>query len=356
MPQGFSLCGVRFSHPEPIPQKIAIFPVFLPFSGCVKRCVFCAQETQSGRPQRAVECALAEAGRQLSLVKSRAESRPELAFFGGTFTALSAKERAMCLEFYSYWRNKGVVQGLRCSTRPDAVNLTLLGELREKGMTTVELGVQTFSSDALARSGRGYDAETAIAAANMVRNAGMTLGLQLMPGMPGVTPETARRDMERAVGLRPRWLRLYPCLVLANTDLEAWWRQGRYEPWEFSETLSFLADACLEAWRMGVRVIRMGLAPEDDLKANVLAGPWHPSLGSMARGLALARYLKEKIGETGLAGARLCLWAPRRFQGEFWGYKGNLAAFYESQGLGRKNIRWHQGNDFVLTKAEGDSE
>lgn len=354
------LCS--FAHPEPAGRRPGVFPVFLPFAGCKSRCLFCAQDVQTGKAHESLSATLAQAAEELERRVERAAPPIELAFYGGTFTALPKEEQRVCLAFADIWRKRGCVNGIRCSTRPDAVDEDALSLLRDSGVSLVELGVQSFSDAALAASGRGYDGRTAAEGCERVVRRGFSLGIQLMPGMPGLEEQAARQDILTAAGFAPEAMRLYPCLVLRGTGLEALWRDGAFTPWTLDRTVSFLADACLTVWEKGIPIIRMGLAGERGLEENILAGPWHPALGSMARGLALARYMAKKIAALALEnpssrdflrGARpLRLLAPRQYQGEFWGHKNALTAFYAALGIDPARVEWVDGDTFIVQGAE----
>ena len=423
-----------FPSPEPKRAKHAIFPVFIPFSGCPVRCVFCAQEVQTGRVQTGVEQALVSAGERLESMTperhgtkdgkkpSQIDDKPtfsgickgtptpafnggnecrlrlhggalpkttlstisngkplgskyteagagrqaqcdmsrnflELAFYGGTFTALERRDFLACLRFGAYWRDRGVIRAMRCSTRPDAVTPAILSELKDAGFTCVELGIQSFSEGALAVSRRGYSAEQARRGCAMVKESGLMLGVQLLPGMPGHAREDADGDIRETIGLSPDFVRLYPCLVLDGTALAAMWRRGEYTPWDLEETVDFLAEACHAFRRENIPIIRMGLAEEPGLADHVLAGPRHPAIGGMARSRALFIYIREqteqllrKLGISAPLHFRLSV--PRRFQGEFWGHSGELATRYASLGITGKNISWWNEEHFCLEVAE----
>jgi histone acetyltransferase (RNA polymerase elongator complex component) len=345
-----------FSFPEPRKLRRRVYPLFLPFSGCGERCLFCAQEIQTGVRSGPVEDRLKSAARDLSAGRDCASGPPELAFFGGTFTALPEKEFSACLRFAERVRKEGFAAATRCSTRPDALSPSRLTALKNAGFSLVELGVQSFSDCALARSRRGYSGQTAQEACEAVSAAGLDLGIQLLPGMPGLDPVLAFADVERATSLGPVCVRLYPCLVLAGTPLADIWRGGEYVPWELDLTTDFLARACLTFWQKGIAVIRLGLAEEPGFAALALAGPRHPSFGSMVKGLALHYYLRDKIlaavppprGNAEGSPAKFALFAPRFCQGEFWGWKGSLIPLYAGIGLHKGNVFWWEKEDFFL--------
>lgn len=329
------------SHP-----KTCVVPLFLPFRGCPVRCVFCAQEKQTGQREGKSLAAILEAahGRLLALARRREGGGlplplPELAFYGGTFTALPDDELQTCLDFARTVMDAGLAATFRCSTRPDCLQAAMLERLAQAGCSTVELGVQSFATAALQQARRGYDGATAADACRAVRRAGVRLGVQLLPGMPGVTPDIFLDDVRRALELGVDFLRFYPCLVLEGTGLAALWREGLFEPWELEPTVATLAQGWLLAHRADVPVIRMGLAPEPGLADNILAGPVHPALGDMVLGQATLELVREAMRAQGVQ--RLThLDVPRHCQGFFWGQKGRLAPFWQELGLHRGNVRF----------------
>ena len=319
-------------HPAP-----TIIPFFLPFAGCPFHCLYCAQDLVTGEASSpSLSCRFASLRAALDLRKQRGQTPPHLAFYGGTFTALPEADFAFCLYAGQDLLERGLISGLRCSTRPDALCAERLERLQASGFTLIELGIQSFDEAALAKTCRGYGTDQAEEACRMVREAGFALGVQLLPGMPGVTPKIFLRDVRRALALSPSCLRFYPCLVLAGTGLARLWQQGRYRPWDLATTLATLAHGYLLAQDAAVSVIRMGLAPQGDLLQHLLAGPWHPALGArvMARALYLA-VVRE------LGGARLmALHLPRALQGFCFGEKGEMRSFWQRLGLAPAAIRF----------------
>ena len=335
----------------PAPRvRPAIVPVFLPFRGCAVRCIFCAQQIQTGVAPDQQTGALLDAARQRlealaapptghRLATKHAAALPELAFYGGTFTALPEDELQACLAFARRVVADGLCASFRCSTRPDCVSPAMLDRLRAAGCTTVELGVQSFADAALAQAKRGYDGTTAARACAAVRQAGLTLGVQLLPGMPGVTPDIFQDDVARALALGADVLRFYPCLVLRGTGLAALWETGAFVPWQLDTTVDALTRGWLTAHRARVPVIRMGLAPEAGLGNAIAAGPVHPALGDMVLGRGLLQLVREAMhaaGVTSLSG----LDVPAHCQGFFWGHRRELAPAWQALGLGGHNVRF----------------
>lgn len=319
-------------------------PFFLPFAGCPGRCVFCDQKSQTGSPERDLEPALVELDNRLSC----RQGPFALGFFGGTFTGLPEHWQELFLERAGRHRRPDGLVHLRVSTRPDRVDPDTLSRLRELGVSMVELGVQTFDADVLEKSGRGYDGIMAVTACRMVREAGLELGVQLLPGLPGHGSTQWREDVRLTLDLAPEAARIYPCLVLAGTDLAAWYAAGDYTPWALDTAVTEAAWALVRFWEKGVRVIRLGLAAEAGMLERLVAGPWHPALGNMVRSRALRSYLQERIGPGRVS--RIVL--PRRLAGELWGHARSEASALAALGIVRERVEFWSEPDIVVELEE----
>ena len=326
----------------------SVHPVFLPFSGCPMHCVYCAQDRQTGTDiSGGLAPLLAETESSLMNLSPCTEaSSRELAFYGGTFTALPEKERHACLAMLDRLRKTGRITHARCSTRPDALSPAIFDELKTHGIDLIELGIQSFDTAALAESRRGYDGETALRACRMVQEAGFELGIQLLPGMPGSSPDVFIKDAEQSLALHPSCLRFYPCLVPAGTVLARWLEEGRYSPWSLEETVSTLGRALARAWQERVPVIRLSVAPEPAFDAAVLAGPRHPALGALIQAEALlvsVQNAAETLGRTPQA-----LFLPRSCQGFMYGERASLKPRWAALGLGLERIFFTDGEQAEL--------
>jgi histone acetyltransferase (RNA polymerase elongator complex component) len=337
---------MRFTHPEPAPASARIWPVFLPFAGCPHRCLFCAQDKQTGRDDADLAAVRHELERDLESALEAGRGPYELAFYGGTFTALPDPWPETFLDLAARFRPSGLVSRVRCSTRPDCVGRDRLARLAAHGLDMVELGIQSFDDEVLRASGRGYAGAVARAACDTVRESGLALGVQLLPGLPGDRPGLFQRDVRTAAALAPETARLYPCLVVRGTPLARLWERGGYVPWTTERAVRELAEALPIFWAEGVRVIRLGLAPEPALDRNVLAGPHHPALGQSARARALLGIVRAKVRELGVPPRSLAV--PRRYSGELYGHARELAADYFNLGLPEEAIAFTDGPDFVL--------
>jgi histone acetyltransferase (RNA polymerase elongator complex component) len=226
-----------------------------------------------------------------------------VAFYGGSFSALDTSLQQAYLRRIAPYRRAGRVAGVRVSTRPDACPEEAVALLRSEGVTTVELGCQSFSPAVLRRARRGHGPEAIGPAVSRLRRAGLRVGLQLMPGLPGGDDREARDSLTCALALRPDFLRIYPTVVLAGTQLERSWRQGDFQPLTLRQAVTICAELFWRCRAAGVPVIRLGLqsVPELDSGRAVLSGPYHPAFGQLVKSWLWRRaLLRALLLETGL--------------------------------------------------------
>ena len=293
---------------------------------------------------------LEQALRELCERLSRTEGTYGLGFFGGTFTGLAPEWQDRFLEVAGSFRDAAGLLHLRVSTRPDRIDPSTLARLRGSGVSMVELGVQTFNSRVLERSGRGYDAALAARACDMVREAGLELGIQLLPGLPGHEPGHWREDVRRTLALAPDVVRIYPCVVMGGTGLADMHARGEYEPWPLETAVNESGWALLRFWEAGVRVIRLGLAGEQGMLSRLVAGPWHPAFGNMARSLALLYFLEERLRDAQGRVKRIFL--PGRLSGELWGHgRANVPALARL-GIVKDRVEFWSEQDIALEMEE----
>jgi len=267
--------------------------------GCPHRCLYCNQVTVTGKEKGDLSPPALAARVKSALREARFPPPPgaEVAFYGGTFTALSREQMKALLEAVRPFLGKGGYEAVRISTRPDSVDPPCLDLLWEGGVRTVELGAQSMDDKVLRLSGRGHTARHTDEAASLLKALGFSLGIQLMLGLPGDTPQRFRETVRRIVELAPRYVRLYPTLVLAGTPLAQLYHAGRYRPLDLEQAIGLSAEACRILGEAGTTVIRMGLpaSPELEGPGGVLAGPWHPAFGFLVQAAMVRERLREGL-------------------------------------------------------------
>jgi histone acetyltransferase (RNA polymerase elongator complex component) len=323
----------------PMTQKNVIYPVFLPHAGCPFQCVYCNQRAVTSTPSYAASSAGATSWfrEQFNRLLDHARERHipgELAFYGGTFTALPPEIVEEILETAAPWVKIGIFSGLRFSTRPDGITEEICSLLGNYPIETIELGAQSLADEVLIQSRRGYSSESVMRAATLVRERGWRLGLQMMPGLPGDSSGRFLTSIAKAVELRPNFVRIYPTLVLVGTQLAEWFGTGRYVPLSLDEAISWCVPAYELLFREQIPIARLGLHPDPELQkpGTVLAGPFHPAFGYLVRvhwwRERLNRHLQAHPGV--LSGRELTVYVGDRFLSEVLGpHRSNVSHWQE---------------------------
>ncbi|MBW2306374.1 MAG: radical SAM protein [Deltaproteobacteria bacterium] len=276
-----------------------IVPVYIPHRGCPHRCIFCDQHRLTGHNKAAKP---EDVARWVAWYRTAARvdrrSTVEIAFYGGSFTALPQDVQQDYLDAASNQVRQGMAHSIRISTRPDAIDGWTITRLKDAGVAVVELGVQSMDDGVLRAARRGHTAEDVRRAITMLKEAGFRVGIQLMPGLPGDTLNTGIRGVQELIRLGPHMARLYPVLVITGTELERLWREGRYRALQVSEAVHWCACLLLLLETGGVPVIRAGIhvSPEMVQENSVAAGPLDPALRHRVESFiyfSLAHFLLE---------------------------------------------------------------
>jgi histone acetyltransferase (RNA polymerase elongator complex component) len=217
----------------------------------------------------------------------------EIGFFGGNFTGININLQEEYLSIALEYLKDGKVQGIRLSTRPDYINEQVIKILKKYKVGTVELGAQSMVDEVLQASSRGHTVKDIYRASEMIRNAYIRLGLQMMIGLPG---DRLQYDLETAMAiaeLEANDARIYPTLVIKGTALAKLYQTGKYRPLAMDEAVLRSAAVFKVLEKGGVRVIKMGLHPTDAfLKGDELvAGPFHEAF----RELVMTEIWKEEL-------------------------------------------------------------
>jgi histone acetyltransferase (RNA polymerase elongator complex component) len=277
--------------------------------GCPNRCVFCNERITAGdQPSPFSEDVIIRIVRQYlgcggpkespeASAKGRGAGRTEIAFYGGNFTGLSAADQRSLLDLAEPFIEKGVVDGIRISTRPDAIHPEQVDLFEAFHVDTVEIGAQSLMDDVLAASNRGHTAADVSTAVRILKDAGIAVGLHLMVGLPGDTREKFAATVEAAVTLAPHMVRIHPTLVLRDTPLAEAFHQGTYVPLTMEEALKSCQYARKRFMDAGIPVIRLGLQTTREMEqpGAVVAGPFHPAFGALVESAAFLDQASEMI-------------------------------------------------------------
>ena len=274
--------SLALENSEGVFMRHYIIPIFIPHYGCKHSCIFCNQRKITGRdtPVRHQEV---QAIIDEHLTRITEKRHIEVAFYGGSFTALSLSMQSELLEpAYTALINKKI-HGIRLSTRPDCITHGILENLKKFGVSIIELGVQSLDNTVLEASARGHNALHVFQAMNLIKKMNITCGIQLMPGLPLEDWNSLIHTAYGVIKLVPDFVRIYPTLVIANTQLATRYDDGSYKALSLSAGIIRSAYLKLFFAQQGILTIRTGLQATEDLdKGNiVLAGPYHPAFGEM---------------------------------------------------------------------------
>ena len=274
-------------------NNTSIIPIFIPHIGCPHNCVFCDQKHIAGKVNAPTPD---EVSKQIEEALERNhKTAPQVAFYGGSFTAIAQEEQTAYLSAVRPWIKKGDVSSIRISTRPDFINPEILSHIREYGVRTIELGIQSFDDRVLKASCRGHSAQVSINAVKCVKECGFELIIQLMAGLPLDTREIAFESACKAAELSPDGVRIYPVAVIEGTALAEMYKCGKYSALTLEEAVEWSADMLEVFISANIPPIRIGLNPSDGLENVILAGAYHPALGEMVRSRFYLRKARKAL-------------------------------------------------------------
>lgn len=259
----------------------SIIPVFVPHLGCPNDCVFCNQRRISGHIEPATAQTVKNAIEEAAALTPSGTKR-QLAFYGGSFTAIPEARQIELFEAAQPYLADGTISSIRLSTRPDAIDGTVLKRLKKYGVTVIELGAQSMCDRVLELSGRGHDSAAVADASRLIKDAGFDLILQMMTGLPGDTDESCIETAKKIIALSPNGVRIYPTVIVRDTVLCDMWRAGTYKEHTVEDAVRVCSKIVPLFNEAGIPIIRMGLNPTEDLSGgDALAGAYHPALGEL---------------------------------------------------------------------------
>ncbi len=259
--------------------------IFVPHEGCPNQCSFCDQKKISGtQTPPTPEQVTALCDEFLPHTEEEGKSY-EIAFFGGSFTAIDRDYMLALLQTAYPFVQAGRASGIRCSTRPDAINAEILDILKEYGVTAIELGAQSMQDDVLKVNLRGHSVQDVFDASRLIKQYGFSLGLQMMPGLYGCADymEYAVDTAEKFIQIMPDTVRIYPTLILKDTLLEKLYQNRMYTPLTVQQAVEICAVLVKMFNEKNIRIIKLGLHADTGMEMGLVAGPYHPALKELVQ-------------------------------------------------------------------------
>lgn len=278
-----------------------VIPIFVPHLGCPNDCVFCNQKSISGQLKPITKEKVKETIDFFLDNLKNEELYKEVAFFGGSFTGIEREKQEELLSVAYEYIQEGKIDEIRISTRPDYINKDILKMLKKYKVQTIELGVQTSNDYLLKKCRRNHTFEDVKKASKLIRRYGFTLGHQMMLGLPDSTKSDEINTAKDLAKLKPKMMRIYPVLVIKETQLEKDFEDGEYTPLSLSQAVERCKELYYFFLKKNIKVIRMGLQSTDLITnpekpgSEVVAGPYHEAFGQLVEDSVWYDSIVERI-------------------------------------------------------------
>lgn len=251
---------------------------FIPHMGCKNLCSFCNQNIISGSiTAPSFDEVKSTCRKEYNRMTLNQRRNTQIAFFGGSFTAINRGLMIGYLDCVQEFIGSDGFSGIRISTRPDAINDEILCILKEKYVTSVELGAQSMDDYVLRKNLRGHTVAQTEQACRKILEYDIELGMQIMVGLPGQSKQSVINTARKIVDIHPATIRIYPVVVFKGTLIERWYNSGQYTPLTLGEGID-LCSKLLELFNdNGINVIRLGLHAQKTMEEDIVTGLYHPA-------------------------------------------------------------------------------
>ena len=282
-------------------KKEYIIPIFVPHLGCPNNCTFCNQKKISGQTKMVTAKDVKDTIEYYLKNFKDNHKYVEVAFFGGSFTAIEPQKQEELLEAAQGYIEQKLVNSIRISTRPDCIDKEILKRMKKYHVKTIELGVQSTNNYILERCKRGHTGEDVKKASKLIRHHGFILGHQMMVGLPESTKQDEINTAKELIKLKPKIVRIYPVLVIKDTELEQEYKNGEYTPLTVGQAVERCKEVVDLFNRNKINVIRIGLQNTEEItdpsseKSSVVAGPYHPAFRQLVESSMWYDSIVDKI-------------------------------------------------------------
>ncbi|MDO5560098.1 MAG: radical SAM protein [Oscillospiraceae bacterium] len=308
--------------------------VFIPHIGCPNMCSFCNQRTISGTQSAPgtdyVTAVCAQAAQQIE-----DKENAEIAFFGGSFTAIDPEYMISLLECVQKYTGPQGFRGIRVSTRPDCISEKILDILERYHVTAIELGCQSMVEDVLSKNERGHNVSCIRESSALIKSRGFELGAQMMTGLYGSSPQKDLYTCDEIIKLGPDTVRIYPVVVLEHTRLAQLYREGSYEIYPLEDMVKLCSEIYDRFTNSGIKIIKCGLHASEMVESDAVAGYYHPAFRELVESYSFRTNLEKHITQKG----NYEVYVANRFISCAVGQKHSNTEYFSAKGI---NIRFRQ--------------
>lgn len=313
----------------------------MPHNGCPHCCSFCNQVKITGRQSQPSSEDVKKSAEIAINSKNYNPESSEIAFFGGSFTAIKREDMILLLEAAYEYVKSGKFKGIRISTRPDCIDDEILKILKSYSVTSIELGAQSMCDDVLIANMRGHSAENVEKSSLLIKEYGFELGLQMMTGLYKSTAEKDIYTSQQICRLKPKTVRIYPTIIMQDTVLADYYNSGVYKTYTLEETVDLCAELLTMFEENDINVIRLGLHSTQDISKGMISGPWHPSLGELCFSRVYRNNIEDYIIKNNLPKGNYTVTVNNKEISKALGQKRSNYHYFSKKGY---NIRFVGGN------------
>lgn len=300
-------------------------------------CSFCNQHTISGAQHAPSAQEVREICKK-ALGEVKSPENTEIAFFGGSFTAIRRDYMTELLEAAADFIGEGKFSGIRISTRPDCIDEEVLTLLKRHGVTAIELGAQSMTDKVLQANDRGHTVEDVRRASELIRQHGFELGLQMMVGLYKSSSADELETMKAITAIHPDTVRIYPVVILKGTRLAELFQSGEYCPPEFDSVVEICAEFMEMAENSGIRVIKCGLHASEFVEQDMVGGFYHPAFRELCESTLYRRRMEEIIANETSGGFSFTFAVHPSCISKAMGHKKSNAEYFKQRGIDIKII------------------
>ncbi len=304
--------------------------LFVPHEGCPNQCSFCNQKSISGKTKKLTADDVDNAVKRA--IETAGDIKGEIAFFGGSFTAIEREYMLELLETAYKYMKYDCFDGIRISTRPDKIDEEICCILKKYGVTAVELGCQSMDDEVLLKNNRGHNVEDIEKSAKMLKSFGFETGLQMMTGLYGSSYEKDIETAKKIIALHPDTVRIYPTVVLENTPLCELYRSGKYIPMSLDETVSLCGELIEMFEKKKIKIIRVGLHSGGNLEEGYVTGAYHPAFKELCESEIYLKKIKEILKEKNIKGGEIVINVNTKSLSPALGHKKKNALYLREAG------------------------
>lgn len=307
--------------------------LFVPHNGCPHACSFCNQREITGQVYQPTSEDVVNAAETAKRALGAETENAEIAFFGGSFTAIDREYMTKLLKAAYPYIESGEFSGIRISTRPDAVDEEVLELLAKYGVKSIELGAQSMSEEVLTANRRGHSAQDVRRASELINSYGYSLGLQMMTGMYKSNDEKDRYTAKCLAQLKPDTMRIYPTIVLKGTELFDLYKRGEYIPEKLDDAVELCSDLLKYFEDRDIKVIRLGLHDSESLKDSMAAGAYHPAFRELCESEIIYKNSLEVLKKNNIRNGAVEFFVNPRSVSRFIGQKRKNLKRFERLGI-----------------------